>query len=99
MAQEDIDAVSGKVKDRYVPYRILVFLLYGTAEYLEHLDNGYIKIRTGPLARSMRYNYAYVKEQLKWLYNRGYLEDLTLDIGVALLKLKTPKLEEPSNNE
>jgi hypothetical protein len=72
------------------PYKILVLLLYGTYDFVKW-DCDLCTGRTNQLARLIRKPTHRVRDYLRWLADRGYIQDLQLDWGKFKFKQPTPK--------
>lgn len=76
-------------RNRLLPYRMLVMLLYGHAG-AEPAERGKVRVRIGPLARALRTSNNRVKDYLSWLAERGFIESLTFTHGYAMLYVVPP---------
>ena len=60
--------VKYKQKDRLVPYKLLVYLLYGQGlDWLQQLEDGKVRVITGPAARALRLKSTNLWIALYWL--------------------------------
>jgi hypothetical protein len=58
-----------------IPYKLLVMLMYGQYSWLTWHD-GRGRVVLGKLSRLLNTNSTRTKQYLKWLAERGYLEDV-----------------------
>ena len=94
-----------RYKHRYKPYQVLVLLLSRLVEGVLY-DGNRVKFRMAPTARCLRLSQDYMKRYLKWLNERGYIEDLVLSEGkgrispyVTLTLVDSPMWEERVNDD
>ena len=67
-------------RDRQVPYRILAWILFSEASWLEESEDRVV-VTIGPLARSLRTTNHRTREYLEWLQLRGYICGLDHERG------------------
>lgn len=76
------------VRDRLIPYRILVFLLYGNASWRVQLESGEQQLAIGPASRHFRITVARMRDQLQWLHAQGFLTTLETDRNAARFRIR-----------
>lgn len=77
-------------KDRYLPYRILAYLLYGYHEWLRELPEGSLELKTGPLSRRMRVTSARLIDALEWLDTYKLVQIEERRKGYCRLRVQKP---------
>lgn len=87
------------MRNRLLPYRVLVYLLYGQQPWLERLGDDRVLIKTGPMARSLRTSVTKLREHLDWLKAFGYLENVeTAKRGCEIASLRLPDASQDISN-
>lgn len=82
-------------RQRLIPYKLLVQLLYGKHPWIERLPDGSLRVQTGPLRRYLRISAGRVLEQFEWLRDNQFLTSLEKPAkGVRLLTLKKPEVSD-----
>lgn len=82
------------IRNRLIPYKILVHLLYGRHGWLSRLPDGRIEVRTGPMSRSLRVTSSRLGEQLEWLKAIGLLSSIdTPSSGRRIIEVSRPDLD------
>ena len=61
------------VKQRLIPYRVLAILLYGSNQAVEPLEEGKVRLSTGPLARALRISINRLLDSLEFLKANQFL--------------------------
>ena len=80
-----------KIRDRLIPYRILVYLYESEAEWLEKLAPGKIRIKTGPASRAFYCTSAQFWDALRWLRDQKLIKIQREAVrGVTIIKLRQP---------
>lgn len=72
------------------PWRLLVFLSWGTLEGITLKGSHLVLMNSGPLCRRLQINYRELWAYVRKLEDNGYLEVVKKDRGSALVKLTCP---------
>lgn len=79
------------IKNRLIPYKIIVLLLYGSYTWLIRDDyDGTITLRLGPMSRFLRVSSSRLREQLDWLFVNRYIASLSVKYGEAVVTIRPP---------
>jgi hypothetical protein len=80
------------IKNRLVPYKIMVCLLYGEYTWLSRAsdDPSSLSLRLGPMSRFLRVSSSRLREHLDWLSTRRYLASLSVKYGEAVVTIRPP---------
>lgn len=77
------------IKNRLIPYKILVLLEHGQFTWLTREPNQ-LRLRLGPMSRSLRISSSRLREQLDWLLSNRYLTSLSVKYGEAVVSVRPP---------
>lgn len=77
------------VRNRLIPYKLLVLLLYGKQPFL-HREGPTITLQLGPLSRHLRVSSSRLRDQLDWLFLNHYFSSVVMSRGVAEVTLTPP---------
>jgi len=84
-----------KIKDRLLPYKLLAYLLYSpldNVDWAESVDDGIIRVYTGPMSRAFRIKISQLWETIFWLEEKGLIEKVKKEKkrGTAVVQLRSP---------
>jgi hypothetical protein len=72
------------------PYRVLTFVTFHRTNAVVYLYTGQAQIDTAKAAIELRMSTHDLRNDLKWLREKGYLTELLLERGKATVKLLPP---------
>ncbi len=86
---------SHPIRNRLIPYRILVYTLYTPEEsvpWLERISEDEVRLITGPASRVLRMKISALREAIYWLLDQKLVEEVNPERkrGTLLIKLKKP---------
>jgi hypothetical protein len=88
------------IKNRLIPYKVLVLLLYGQYTWLvRNPSDGSIMLRLGPMSRFLRVSSSRLREQLDWLFLNRYFASLSVKYGEAVVTIRSPLVSPSAKGE
>lgn len=85
---------SKPVRNRLIPYKLLVLALYGDYPFISR-DETSIILYLGPLSRHLRISSSRLRDQIDWLLTNRYFSSVAMSRGVAIVDLRLPIGMEP----